>query len=346
MLALLRFFAFSLFITVAAVIIAGVELGIAAAITCIILITIEVAFSFDNAVINAKILDRLPKIWQQIFLTIGMLIAVGGMRFVFPILIVMITASLPWSTVIDDALNHPAVYAEHLEEAHPLISSFGGAFLLLLSLYFLLDTARKELWLKGLESRLQKIGGGFWLPPLIAILVVLGLSAFAGSHAGDVLTAGLTGVGVYLAMKLLVDGLGKLTGAESGGKTLYTGWAAFSAFLYLEVLDASFSFDGVLGAFAITDHVLLIALGLGVGAFWVRSLTIYLVRHGTLNSYKYLEHGAHYAILFLAFALLTSIYVEVPEAITGIVGLGIIFASYLSSREALRASRRSKTSTS
>jgi uncharacterized protein len=344
MLSFLRFFAFSIFITIAAIVLAGVELGIAAAITCAILITIEVAFSFDNAVINAKILNRLPRIWQQIFLTVGMLIAVGGMRFVFPIVIVMVTAGLSWGTVIDDALNHPETYAKHLEEAYPLISSFGGAFLLLLSLYFFFDHARKEVWLDRIERPLQRVGGNFWLPPVMAAIIIAVIAAFAGDIARDVLVAGLAGVVTYTVMKLAVDGLGKLTGADNpDSKHLYTGWAAFAAFMYLEVLDASFSFDGVLGAFAITDQVLLIALGLGVGAFWVRSLTIYLVRHGTLDSYRYLEHGAHYAILFLSFALLSSIFVHLPEAVTGIVGIGIIIASFISSREALKDRQRQKS---
>jgi hypothetical protein len=127
---------------------------------------------------------------------------------------------------------------------------------------------------------------------------------------------------------------------EPKGKQVYAGWAAFGAFMYLQVLDASFSFDGVLGAFAITNKVLLIALGLGVGAIWVRSMTIFLVRKGTLNSYIYLEHGAHYAILALAAALLSSIFIDVPNAVTGIAGLGIIAASFEASREALRDKQR------
>ena len=82
------------------------------------------------------------------------------------------------------------------------------------------------------------------------------------------------------------------------------GKAAFFMFLYLEVLDASFSFDGVIGAFAITNDIVLMALGLGIGAMYVRSLTVYLVRQGTLDDYVYLEHGAHYAIGALAVILL------------------------------------------
>jgi uncharacterized protein len=193
---MLRFFGTSLVITILSIIIAGVELGPAAVFTIIVLIAIEIAFSFDNAVINAKVLERLSRFWQQLFLTVGMIIAIVGMRFVFPILIVMITADLSWSVVIDDALNHPETYAKHLEEAHAAISSFGGAFLLTLSFYFLFDTARKELWLKTLERNLQK-GGYAWMPPLLAALTVIVVSLFAGSDSVTVIRAGLAGVVSY-----------------------------------------------------------------------------------------------------------------------------------------------------
>ena len=103
------------------------------------------------------------------------------------------------------------------------------------------------------------------------------------------------------------------------------------AFLYLEILDASFSFDGVIGAFAITQAVPIIMLGLGIGAWYVRSLTVYLVNKGTLDEYIYLEHGAHYAILTLAVLMLASTLHEIPEAITGLTGATLIGLSLLSS---------------
>lgn len=336
---MLRIFGFSILLTIASIFIAGFELGLGAAVTIMVLIAIEISFSFDNAVINARVLERLSPFWQKLFLTVGILIAVVGMRFVFPIVIVMITADLSWKTVVDTALNHPEEYAKHLEEAHPSISSFGGAFLLVLSLYFFFDNARKELWLKRVERPLQRLGGTIWLPPLLASIVIFILSRFSHDHSAEILQAGLAGAIGYAAIRLLIEGLSKATGQdkETSDKAVkYTGWAAFVAFIYLEVLDASFSFDGVLGAFAITDQVLLIALGLGVGAIWVRSMTIYFVKHGTLNSYKYLEHGAHYAILFLSIALLGSLFAHIPEAVTGVTGLGIIIASYIASREAAR----------
>jgi hypothetical protein len=179
------------------------------------------------------------------------------------------------------------------------------------------------------------------LPPLLGALVVAVLAATSHEDSGTVLRAGLAGVVSYAALHLLIEWLGRLAPkAPKGEKVMYTGWAAFAGFMYLQLLDASFSFDGVLGAFAITDQVLLIALGLGVGAIWVRSLTVVMVRRGTLSAYKFIEHGAHYAILILAMALLGSLYYEVPDALTGLVGLGVIGASFIASRQAIKERNR------
>ena len=329
-------FAFSLTITMSAIILAYLTFGFGAALTTLVLIAVEIAFSFDNAIINAKILERLSGIWQQLFLTIGMILAIVGMRIIFPIAIVMITAHLSWQKVIDDALHHPSLYGQHLQQAHASISAYGGSFLLLLALYFLFDEARSEVWLRRIEHPLQKLGGSIWLPPLLVAIIMIGISVFAGQERGEVLHAGIMGIVSYTLIRLLIESIGKFTGNQKG-TTKYQGWAAFVAFIYLQVLDASFSFDGVLGAFAITDKILLIALGLGVGAVWVRSLTVFMVKRGTLSSYIYLEHGAHYAILILAVALLSSIFFEIPNAVTGIAGLGVIGASFITSRQALHA---------
>lgn len=324
-------FPFSILFTIGSILGAYLLLGPGAAITTAILITIEVAFSFDNAVINAKVLARMSRIWQQIFLTVGMLIAVVGMRLVFPIMIVAITANLDWRTVLDLALNDSDKYAHFLESAHITIASFGGSFLLVLVLYFFLDDTRDHTWLYKIERPLQSLKGGLWLAPTIAALVIA-LIAFLSKETGTVLKAGLFGVGLYTVIHGLIQALGKLTGPGKAVK--YVGWSAALAFLYLEVLDASFSFDGVLGAFAITDIVPIIAVGLGVGALWVRSLTVYMVRNGTLDAYRYLEHGAHYAIFVLVVALLISIFYPVPDAVTGILGLAVIGASIVASRKA------------
>jgi hypothetical protein len=119
--------------------------------------------------------------------------------------------------------------------------------------------------------------------------------------------------------------------AGVGAAVAATGKAAFSLFLYLELLDASFSFDGVIGAFAITSDPIIIALGLGVGAFYVRSITIYLVHQGTLSEYVFLEHGAHWAIGALALLLFVSVGPEIPEVVTGLIGVAFILAALWSS---------------
>lgn len=334
---MLRYFGFSSLLTIAAIVLALLAQGTGAAITIVVLIAIEIAFSFDNAIVNAKILGRLSHFWQQLFLTVGMVIAILGMRLVFPIVIVMLSAGLSWSQVVDEALHHPAVYGSHLTAAHTAIAAFGGSFLLMLSLYFFFDDGREVTWIDRIERPLQRLGGSMWLPPVLTVLAVAIMSVFAGRETATVLKSGLAGVGLYLLLKLLIDGLGKL---EPKAQKTYSGWPALLAFLYLQLLDANFSFDGVLGAFAITDKVLLIALGLGVGAFWVRSLTVVMVRRGILDSYRYLEHGAHYAIFVLAAALLASVYLEIPDAVTGITGLGVIGSSFIASRQALRSRRR------
>lgn len=331
---MLRYFGFSAVITIAAVLVALIAVGPAAALSTLILIAIEIAFSFDNAIVNAKVLERLSHAWQHAFLTIGMVVAILGMRLVFPIVVVMVSAHLPGGQVINEALHHPDLYSQHLAQAHAAISAYGGSFLLTLALYFLFDDNREELWLERIERPLQRIGGRIWLPPLLVAITVGVVALFVGDDKTTALHAGLAGVLSYAAIKLLIDGLDKLSPKK---QKLYTGWSALLAFIYLQILDASFSFDGVLGAFAISNEVLLIALGLGVGAIWVRSLTVFMVRRGTLSSYIYLEHGAHYAILVLAVALLGGIFFEVSNALIGLVGLGIIGASFIASRQALRA---------
>ena len=159
-----------------------------------------------------------------------------------------------------------------------------------------------------------------------------------------VLVAGVLGLIVYI----LVNGLGDFfqseeeaeeaeeaeaaaSGRGTGDIVRLAGRAAFGVFLYLEVLDATFSFDGVIGAFAITSDPIIIAIGLGIGAMYIRSLTVFLVRKGVLGEYVYLEHGAQWAIGSLALLLLFTIKHEVPEVVTGLIGVGFIGASFLSS---------------
>lgn len=324
----LRIFAFSVAVTLITFLAVWHYMGMQAALLTALLCIIEITFSFDNAIINARILKTLSPLWQQLFLTVGVVIAVFGMRLVFPIVIVAVTSSLPWNTVVDLALNQPEKYAAALEHAQPLIASFGGAFLLMLGLHYFFDREKTTHWLP--MERVMSRGGAWWIPMIITAFAVLLVAFLPGHHSeADVLVAGGVGIVLYL----LVHGLSTaLENRSEFSKGMHkTGVAAFVAFIYLQILDASFSLDGVIGAFAITSDVIIIAAGLGVGAFWVRSMTVYMVRKDTLGKYQYLEHGAHYTILLLAFVLLASIFFHLPEFIPGLLGITVIGLAVYSS---------------
>ena len=324
----LRIFSFSGAITLITFFVVWYFLGMQAALLTALLCIIEITFSFDNAIINARILKTLSPLWQQLFLTVGVVIAVFGMRLVFPIVIVAITSSLPWNTVIDLALNQPERYAEALESAQPLIASFGGAFLLMLGLHYFFDDKKTTHWL-ALE-RVLSGKAAWWIPMIITALAVIVVALIPGhGEPMSVLIAGGVGIVLYLAVHGLSAALEHRSEFSHGAHK--TGIAAFVAFIYLQILDASFSLDGVIGAFAITSDVIIIAAGLGVGAFWVRSMTVYMVRKDTLGKYQYLEHGAHYTILMLAFVLLSSIFFHLPEFVPGLLGITVIGLSVYSS---------------
>jgi hypothetical protein len=305
-------------------------------------VLVEVTFSFDNAIINAKVLSTMSRFWQTLFMTVGIFIAVFGMRLVFPILIVMITAGLSASDVIHLALNNPDTYSQKLNDSHVSISGFGGMFLLMLCLHFFFDPSRKVRWINIIEKPLQRLGA-WWTYALTSLVILIVISFLPlNTHSKETFTAGLLGIITYLIVHGLADLFTKKQGLEAGkGKmVIKTGMAGFMSFVYLEILDASFSFDGVIGAFAITQDVILIAIGLGVGALWVRSLTLFMVRKQVLDAYRYLEHGAHYTIGVLAAFLLSGLFIHIPEVVAGVSGLAIVGASIVSSILASRNSTK------
>ncbi|MDQ0990635.1 DUF475 domain-containing protein [Streptomyces sp. V3I7] len=354
---LLKTFGWSFAVTVAGLVVAVLYGGWTALGIVAILSILEVSLSFDNAVVNAGILKKMNAFWQKIFLTVGVLIAVFGMRLVFPVVIVAISAKMGPIEAVDLALNNKVRYQELVTDAHPAIAAFGGMFLLMIFLDFIFED-RDIQWLRWIERPLAKLGKVDMLSVCISLIVLLITSFTFATHAHQhggahvdkgqtVLIAGIAGLITYM----IVGGLSgyfedKLEeeeereheeeeeAARSGKKrpaVLLAGQAAFFMFMYLEVLDASFSFDGVIGAFAITNDIVLMALGLGIGAMYVRSLTVYLVRQGTLDDYVYLEHGAHYAIGALAVLLMITIRYEINEVITGLVGVILIAWSFWSS---------------
>jgi hypothetical protein len=328
----LRIFAFSGLISLVLAVVVAFSGGVGALWLFVVLALLEVTFSFDNAVINSRILARLSPLWQKLFLTVGIFIAVFVVRFALPIVIVQFATGLGFGDVVNLALNNPHRYGEELHHAAPIIDAFGGTFLLMLGISYFLDHEKVVHWLRPIERPLARAGKIRFIK-LIFMAVVAAIlyltveeklknTVLLSSVIGIVLQFGLHSLSVFF----------EKTFSSTNKSGQLVGWAAFASFMYLEVLDASFSFDGVIGAFAITTSVLLIVAGLGVGAFWVRSLTVYLMRAGTLAKYRYLEHGAHWAILALGVVMLVKLYhVELPEWITGSLGLIFIMTAVITS---------------
>ncbi|MCK5728856.1 MAG: DUF475 domain-containing protein [Methylococcales bacterium] len=293
-----------------------------------VLAILEVSLSFDNAVVNAGVLKDMEELWKRRFLTWGMLIAVLGMRLVFPVVIVAFAADLGFFEVAYMAVADPELYSSFLGSAHIQISAFGGTFLMLVFLYFILDHEKEVMWLEKLEKKLLKIGKLDSAEVIIVLLALLIMQSFLPEEEKlSALLAGLGGIILYV----LITSIELLEGEKDSGTGNVLKRTGVMAFIYLEVLDASFSFDGVIGAFAITKDVVIIMIGLAIGAMFVRSLTIFLVNKGTLDDYIFLEHGAHYAIGALATIMLLSMVVHISEIVTGLIGVTFISLSVYSS---------------
>jgi len=297
--------------------------GISAIYIVALLAILEISLSFDNAVVNAKVLETMEPKWQERFITWGMIVAVFGMRFVFPIVIVAVASGLGiWETLIL-AINEPHEYHTTLVSVEKLIFAFGGSFLLMVFLSFIFDTDREEKWINSIENSkmLEKMGRVSSANMMISISIGLIITSLTSSY--EIALAYFTGILLYSLISSL-DEFFNSNGVRSG----------IMGFLYLEVLDASFSFDGVIGAFALSSDIFIIMIGLGIGAMFVRSLTIYMLKNKTLTEYRYLEHGAHYAILALSIIMLVKIFCQIDEVIVGTIGIIFIAVSAYHSIEA------------
>ena len=292
------------------------------------LAVLEVSLSFDNAVVNASVMGDMSPIWRHRFLTWGMAFAVFGMRFVFPLAVVSVVAGIGPLEAVRLAALEPDAYARLLKSAHVALGAFGGAFLGMVCLKYFFDAEKEVHWIGAVERRLVRLGKFEAIELAVMLLVLYGFSrAFPVQESLQFLVAGVFGLVTFI----VVDGIGAAMETSAEGRHASVHAAGLASFVYLNVLDASFSFDGVIGAFALTNNLFTIAIGLGIGAMFVRSLTIMLVEKGTLDAYRYLEHGAFYAIGALALIMMIGTLVEVHEAITGLIGAGFIALSLWSS---------------
>jgi hypothetical protein len=287
---------------------------------------LEITLSFDNAVVNAKVLEQMDEVWRGRFINWGIWLAVFGTRIILPILVVFLVSGINILEVLNLAIYYSAEYAEELHKAHQSIAAFGGTFLMLVSLKYFIDERKDIDWLEKIEKFLKKFGSIQSVEIAAVLGFLISVSMYLPEHAKEILFSGSVGIVVFVIMQGITSTLGK--GLEKGVVAV----SGFGLFMYLNVLDSAFSLDGVVGAFAISKNLFIIAVGLGVGAYFVRSFTLYMVEQKTLQHLKYLEHGAHWAILGLGICMLLDLLFHIPELVTGVIGLVFIICALYSSR--------------
>jgi hypothetical protein len=276
----------------------------------------------------------MSETWRHRFITWGIAIAVFGMRFLFPILVVAIFAKLSMINVLKIALSDADKYAYYLHQTHAPIVTFGGMFLIMFFLNYFFNHEKVVHWIKFIELPLSHLDHLKGIEIVIALLMLIVTQSYIPEEQKvSVIISGLSGIITYLLIEGFAHFLEKQEELREVASTIGKPLACSGliSFIYLELIDASFSLDGVLGAFALSKDIIIITIGLSIGAMFVRSLTILLVEKKTLAQFLYLEHGAHWAIGALACLMLVSTVKEVPEVITGSIGLGFILAAFICS---------------
>ncbi len=290
------------------------------------LIIFEVVSSIDNAIVNAHVLKTLPDKYRKFFLLWGMLLAVFVVRGVLPFLIVwMVNPALSLGELWKFTFSNDPMITEYVEKSKPLLLLGGGIYLFLVSLSWLFLEEKKYAFL--VENFIHKRSAWFYAIASIFITVIIYLTLKINPMLALSASIGST-------MFFITDGFKK--NAEEKEKELVSGTSTMSAWsklLYLEVLDASFSIDGVVGAFAFTISVPLILIGNGIGAFVVREFTIRGM--DVITKYAYLKNGAMYSIGMLGMIMvLESLGQHYPfwfAPLNTVLFLGIFL--YLSHRE-------------
>ena len=287
------------------------------------LVLFETVSSIDNAVINAEVLATMGKKARRFFLTWGIFLAVFLVRGLLPWLIVFLT--VPdisfWGSFIATFSNDPSV-AQAIQASAPILLLGGGVFLLFLFLHWLF-LEPKNFGLRGERFFLRQ---GAWFYAIVSILLTL-IVWFA--MAIDPLLA----FGAVVGSTAFFITHGFRQHAEEAERRMMgnTGMSDVSKILFLEVIDMSFSIDGVLGAFAFTLSVPLILLGNGIGAVMVRQLTVANIER--VKKYVFLKNGAMYSIFFLGLVMVTGAFgIHMPEWLAPAVTFFIIGYFFWKSR--------------
>jgi hypothetical protein len=286
----------------------------------------EIISSIDNAIINAEVLSTMSKKARRWFLFWGLLFAVFIVRGLLPWLIVWaVNPSLGFIGSLTATFSNDPHVAEAIEKSAPLLLAGGGTFLVFLFFHWLF-LEPKNFGLKG-EKFFQKQGiwfyaivsillaGMVWMAlkvnPIMAFTIVIGSTAFFITH-------------------------GFKQNAEQSEQQLLNnknGLSDISKILYLEVIDMTFSIDGVLGAFAFTLSVPLIIIGNGIGALVLRQFTVGNIDR--IKKYAYLKNGAMYSILILGTIMVADAFgAHIPSWISPVATFAIVgFFFWKSHRE-------------
>jgi len=298
------------------------------------LVVFEVVNSVDNAVVNASVLKTMSVLWRKRFLVIGIITSVFLVRFLLPLVIVWISVPTISLSEIFLAFSGQSQIAETaITIQKPIILMFGAVFLLYLYFHWLFLEQKDHLYIE----RFLKEKHGAWFFAVAAVLLVI-IMYFARFNPLMMLAAA-----VGSATFFIIYGLRETAKTSEENMVAGTsGLGDISKFVYLEVLDATFSFDGVVGAFAFTINLLLILIGMGIGAIVVRELTVKGI--DSIGKYKYLKNGALTSIGFLGlFMLVESFGIELPSYIPTIVTFLVVGYAFYKSRKLLLADKPKTT---
>ena len=289
----------------------------------------ETITSIDNAIINAEVLTTMSERAKKWFLTWGLLIAVFGLRGLLPFFIVWgVNPSIgPIGAVTATFSNDPHVL-KAIESSAPILLVGGGTFMLFLFFHWLFMEP-KHFGLKGERFFLKQ---GVWFYAVVSVL--LSLIVYHCLKINPVMALGAV---VGSTAFFITHGF-KENAAEEEEKLISSPKSDLSKIFFLEVIDATFSIDGVLGAFAFTLSVPLILLGNGIGALVVRQITISNVDR--IKKYPYLKNGAMYSIFFLGLImLLNSFGFHIPEWFSPVVTTLVVGFFFLKSKQEISNTR-------
>jgi uncharacterized protein len=279
------------------------------------LVLFETITSIDNAIINAEVLMTMTERAKRWFLTWGLLIAVFGVRGLLPWLIVWLSTPAlgPIGALTATFSSDPVVIAA-IEQSAPMLLIGGGTFLIFLFFHWLF-LEDKNFSLRGEQYFSTK---GVWFFAIVSILLA-GIVWFALEINPLMAFGAVVGSTAFF----IVHGF-RQNAEQAEEKMLHdSGMSDMSKIFYLEVIDATFSIDGVIGAFAFTMAVPLILIGNGIGAFVVRELTIRNVEN--IKKYRYLKNGAMYSILFLgAIMIADSFGIHIPFWVSPLITFGVV----------------------